>query len=133
MAAANRTIRLTAFILVIAVAVTAVVLLSRSRDRQALSPEDDKFANVFIDMALAREMAGNDPDSLDILYGDIFEQYDVDSTWLLEYIAGISSDADKQKVVWDVIVEKLDSLKRNPVPDSLPDQNPSSSTNADSI
>jgi len=133
MATANRTIRLTVFILVIAIAVIAVVLLSRSRDRQALSPADDKFANVFIDMALAREMVGNDPDSLDILYGDIFEQYGVDSTWLLEYIAGISSDAEKQKVVWDVIVEKLDSLKRNPESDSLSGQNPSSSTNADSI
>ena len=131
--AANRAIRITVFILIIAVAVTAVVLLSRTRDRQLLSPEDDKFANVFIDMALAREMAGNDPDSLDILYGEIFKQYDVDSTWLLNYIAGISSDAEKQKVIWDVIVEKLDSLKRNPETDSLPDQNPSSSTNADSI
>jgi len=131
--AAKRAIRITVFILIIAAAVTAVVLLSRTRDSQVLSPEDDKFANVFIDMALAREMAGNDPDSLDILYGGIFEQYDVDSTWLLEYITGISNDAEKQKVIWDVIVEKLDSLKRNPETDSLPDQNPSSSTNADSI
>jgi hypothetical protein len=132
MAAANRAIKLTVLILIIAAAVTAI-LLTRSRDGQTLSPEDDKFANVFIDMALAREMAGNCPDSIDILYDHIFEQYDVDSTWLLNYIAGISSDAEKQKVIWDVIVEKLDSLKRNPETDSLPDQNQSSSTNADSI
>jgi hypothetical protein len=69
-------------------------------------------------MALAREMAGNDLDSLNVLYTNIFGQYDIDSLWLLDYISKISPDAEKHKQVWDVIIEKLDSLKRHPEPDS---------------
>jgi len=69
-------------------------------------------------MALAREMAGNNPDSLNVLYTNIFEQHGVDSLWLFGYISNIPHDAEKHKLIWDMIIEKLDSLKRDPEPDS---------------
>jgi hypothetical protein len=96
----------------------AAVLFTRSSGTKSLSAEDYKFTDVFIEMALAREMAGNDLDSLDVLYANIFEQHDIDSLWLLDYISNISLDAEKHKLVWDAITEKLDSLKRNPDADS---------------
>lgn len=95
----------------------AAVLFTRSTDTKGLSVEDYKFADVFVEMALAREMAGNDLDSLNTLYTNIFEQFDMDSLWLLGYISNISLDAEKHKLVWDAIIEKLDSLKRNSEPD----------------
>ena len=90
----------------------------RSPKIKGLSPDDNKFTDVFIEMALAREMAGNDLDSLNVLYTNIFEQYNIDSLWLLDYISNISYDTEKHKLIWDTIIEKLDSLKRNPGPDS---------------
>lgn len=116
---ANRVRKISAAILVFAIAGAAAVLLTRSPDPGDLSPDDHKFAVVFVEMALAREMIGNDLDSLRILYDNIFEQNGVDSLWLLNYITNISNDAEKHKLVWDVIVEKLDSLKNAADPDSL--------------
>ncbi|UCC78971.1 MAG: hypothetical protein JSW64_11930 [Candidatus Zixiibacteriota bacterium] len=105
-------------VLIISIIGIAAILLTRSAGRKGLSAEDDRFADVFIEMALAREMAGNDLDSLDILYSGIFERYDVDSIWLYDYISTISYDAERHKQIWDVIIERLDSLKRNPETDS---------------
>ena len=70
------------------------------------------------DTTLAREMAGNDPDSLESLYRDIYENHNVDSTWISNYISEISYDVDKHKQIWDLILVKLDSLRKNPEPDS---------------
>lgn len=105
-------------ILILVIIGIAAILLTRSSGRKGLSSEDYRFADVFMEMALAREMAGNDLDSLDVLYNQIFERYDVDSVWLNDYISSISYDADRHKQVWDAIIAKLDSLKRNPEPDS---------------
>jgi hypothetical protein len=118
---ANRVRKISAVILALAIAGTAAVLLTRSPDVENFSDEDDKFTAVFVEMALAREMAGNDLDSLRILYDDIFERNDVDSLWLLNYITNISNDTEKHKIIWDVIVEKLDSLKNAADPDSTTD------------
>lgn len=109
---------ITLAVLILAIIGIAAILLTRSSTRKGLSAEDYRFADVFMEMALAREMAGNDLDSLDVLYNEIFERYDVDSVWLNDYISSISYNADRHKKVWDVIIAKLDSLKRNPEPDS---------------
>ena len=53
-------------------------------------------------MALAREMAGSNLDSLNVLYTNIFEQYDVDSLWLLGYISNIPHDAEKHKFLNEI-------------------------------
>jgi len=113
--------KIIALILVLAIAGAAAVLLTRSPDTEQLSPRDDRFTNVFVDMALAREMAGNDLDSLRILYGDIFDQYDVDSLWLYDYITEISGNTEKHKLIWDVIVEKLDSINNTVDQDTTTD------------
>ncbi len=105
-------------VLILIVVGTAAILFTRSPDTKGLSGEDYKFTDVFIEMALAREMAGNDLDSLSVLYANIFERNDIDSLWLLGYISNISLDTERHKSVWDVIIEKLDSLKRNSEPDS---------------
>ncbi len=109
---------ISAAILVLLIIGIAAIMMTRSAGRKGLSAEDHKFADVFMEMALAREMAGNDLDSLNVLYSGIFERYDVDSVWLYDYISTISYDAEKHKRIWDVIIAKLDSLKRNPEPDS---------------
>lgn len=131
--AANRARKILAAILIVAVAGSAVVFLTGSPDKEKFTREDDKFASVFVQMAVAREMAGNDRDSLKILYENIFRQYAVDSLWLVDYLSSLSDNTEKHKMIWDVIVEKLDSLNSNPERNSETDQKSSSTTNADSI
>jgi hypothetical protein len=118
---ANRVRKLSALILSLAIAGTAAVLLTRSPDAGSFSVEDEKFTVVFVEMALAREMVGNDLDSLRILYDEIFQRNEVDSLWILNYITDISNDTEKHKLIWDVIVEKLDSIKNSATPDSTTD------------
>lgn len=114
----NRVRKISALILVFAIAGTAAVLLMRSPDEDNFSIDDDRFTVVFVEMALAREMVGNDLDSLRILYDDIFRRNDVDSLWLLNYITNLSGDTEKHKLIWDIIVEKLDSIKDSAAADS---------------
>jgi hypothetical protein len=105
-------------VLMIAVIGTAAFLYTRSVDDKSFTERDNRFTDVFIEMALAREMVGDNPDSLDTLYSEIFKKYGVDSTWIFNYIASISDNAEKNKEIWDVILEKLDSLRKKPPPDS---------------
>ncbi|UCE65489.1 MAG: hypothetical protein JSU85_11540 [Candidatus Zixiibacteriota bacterium] len=114
----NRLKHISISILFLIIVGGAAILFTRSTDTKGLSAEDYKFTDVFVEMALAREMAGNDLDSLNVLYTNIFEQNNIDSLWLLGYISNISLDVEKHKLIWDVIIEKLDSLKRNPDADS---------------
>ena len=105
-------------IIILAAAGTAALYLTRSHAHKGLSREDYRFADVFIEMAVAREMAGNNLDSLDVLYAGIFKRYDTDSLWLFDYISKMSYDSEKNKIIWDMIMEKLDSLKGIPDSDS---------------
>ncbi len=100
------------------IAVAAIVFSWRSKNVNSFSSEDDKFVTVYIEMALASEMAGNNLDSLNLFYERIFDSSSVDSSWMFDYVSKISYNTEKQKLIWDSIVEKLDSLRKNPAPDS---------------
>ena len=104
--------------IILVIAGTAVIFLTRSRDTNILSDQDNRFVKVYIEMALASEMAGNNLDSLNLFYERIFEGNEVDSVWMLDYVSKISYNTDKHKLIWGKIVEKLDSLRQNPGPDS---------------
>jgi hypothetical protein len=108
-----------AIILIIAAA--AIVFFWRSKNISSFSIEDDKFVTVYIEMAVASEMAGNNLDSLNLFYERIFNSNGVDSSWMFDYVSKISYDAEKHKLIWDSIVEKLDSLRKNSGPDSVAD------------
>ena len=110
------------FLIVFAAIAAILFIISGRRQADVLQPDDIKFAEVYAEMALARETAGDNPDYLDSLYSGIYERYDVDSSWLFDYASTVSYDAEKQKMIWDSIVEKLDSLKTTRDPDSSLDQ-----------
>ncbi len=104
--------------IILVIAGTAIIFLLRSRDTNILSEQDGRFVKVYIEMALASEMAGNNLDSLNLFYEGIFESNGVDSVWMLNYVSKISYNTEKHKIIWDKIVEKLDSLRQNPDPDT---------------
>ena len=117
-------------VLVAAAAGTAIILSTGSPQKNDLNENDKLFINLYIELALAREMAGNNQDSLKLKYDDIFETCGADSSWMFNYVTTISQNADKQVKIWDMILEKLDSLKTSEAADS--DYTSSSRIKADS-
>ena len=118
-------------VLVAAAAGTAIILSTGSPQNNDLNENDKLFINLYIELALAREMAGNNQDSLKMKYDDIFQTYGADSLWMFNYVTTISQNTDKQVKIWDMILEKLDSLKTSEDADS--DHTSSSRIKADSM
>jgi hypothetical protein len=129
--AVNRRWKLIILLIVLAAIAAAVYLMLHKKEAIPLQPDDIRFVEVFTEMALARQAAGDNYDYLDSLYSVIYKKYDVDSTWLFDYASKASNDAEKEKKIWDLIVGKIDSLKT--VADSGMNQQSESSSNADSI
>jgi hypothetical protein len=103
-----------ALLFIIAAIAGTIYFISSKKQAGILQPDDIEFADVYTDMALARESAGNNTVRLDSLYFEIYERHGIDSAWLINYANAVSYDAERQKKIWDYIVEKLDSLKTAP-------------------
>ena len=116
MGVSGRRILILILIVIAAVAVACYILFG-AKKTDILDAKDIKFIDVYSEMSVAREMAGDDTIYLDSIYSEIYKRYDVDFSWIVNYVAGVSGDAGKQKRIWDDIVARLDSLKS--LPDSL--------------
>lgn len=119
-------------VILAAIALAAYFFLHKRRS-SLLQPDDIKFVEVYTEMAVARQAAGDDFNYLDSLYSVVYKKYDVDSAWLFNYAAKTSNSARKEKEIWDLIVERLDSLRTALDSDSSLYQSSGSSSNADSI
>jgi hypothetical protein len=109
---------LTIIFLLVAITAIAVLQFQRSRRAGRLSADDERFVSTYTELAIAREMFIGDPDSLVSVYERIFLQNGTDSTWMLDHILIISDDTERQLLLWDRIVDRLDSFKRNQLPDT---------------
>ena len=98
-------------LIIIIAASAAGYFIYGTRKTDVLRSEDLKFVEIYTEMSVAREMAGRDSLLLDSLYSDIYDRYNIDSTWLLNYVSAVSGKAEKQKMIWDAVVARLDSLK----------------------
>ncbi len=105
--------------LIIIISGIAAISFVRSRTSKFPSPNDEKFIAAYIDLALTKEMVGHYPDSLTAAFDRIYRENGVDSTWIREYVKDLSKAGEKNKIIWGIIVEKLDSLKSNPAPDTI--------------
>ena len=109
---------LTIIVLLAAITAIAVIQFQRYRHTGRLSADDERFVSTYTELAVAREMFAGDPDSLASVYERIFLQNGTDSTWMLHHIESISHDTKRRLILWDRIVDRLDSLKRNHLPDT---------------
>ena len=109
---------LTIIVLLAAITAIAVLLFQRYQHTSRLSTDDERFVSTYTELAVAREMFTGDPDSLALVYERIFLQNDTDSVWMLHHIESISDDTKRRLMLWDIIVDRLDSLKRNHLPDT---------------
>jgi hypothetical protein len=109
--------RLLPIILLLAI-VTAIALLQLQRSRRAarLSVEDERFIATYTELAVAREIFSGNSDSLASVYQRIFLQNGTDSTWMLDHIRSMSDDTERKLLLWDRIVDRLDSLKKDSYP-----------------
>lgn len=107
-------------IIVISVFIAAIAVwqFQRYRHAERLSTDDDKFVSTYTELAVAREMFISDPDSLASAFERIFSQNGTDSNWIRQYIENISDDAKRRVILWDRIVDRLDSLRVDPMPDT---------------
>jgi len=106
-------VRRISIILVItaAAATTAAILFSRSLQSSQHLRDDGKFIKTYVELAVARQICGNNPDSLTILFDDIFKSNRADSAWMERYIKGIGKNPGRYEKIWQSIVDALDSLK----------------------
>lgn len=109
---------LTTIVLLAVVAAIAVLQFQRYRLNSRLSTDDERFVSTYTELAVARVMFTGDPDSLTSVYERIFLQNGTDSAWMLHHIESISDDTKRRLLLWDRIVDRLDSLKRNHLPDT---------------
>ncbi len=107
-------------IIVISVFIAAIAVwqFQRYRHAERLSTDDDKFVSTYTELAVAREMFTSDRDSLATAQERIFSQNGTDSNWIRQYIENISDNPKRRVILWDRIVERLDSLRVNPIPDT---------------
>ena len=108
-------------IIIILVAMTAIAALQYQRHRHTdrVSTDDEKFVSTYTELAVARETIAGNPDSLTSVYERIFSQNGTDSIWMLQHIQSISDDTGRRLLLWDKIVDRLDSLKTNAIPDKM--------------
>ena len=109
---------LTIIVLLATVIAIAFLQFQRYRHTTRLSADDERFVSTYTELAVARVMFTGDPDSLALVYERIFLQNETDSAWMLQHIESISDDTKRRLSLWDRIVERLDSLKKNHIPDS---------------
>ncbi|MEE8417241.1 MAG: hypothetical protein V3S06_01115 [candidate division Zixibacteria bacterium] len=107
-------------IIVISVFIAAIAVwqFQRYRHAERLSTDDDKFVSTYTELAVAREMFTSDRDSLATAQERIFSQNGTDSNWIRQYIENISDNPERRVILWDRIVDRLDSLRVNPIPDT---------------
>lgn len=111
-------------LLIIVIFLAAVVTVAalryagnlRSREMRI---DDHKFVRAYVDLSVARQLYEFNPDSLRAISDRIFRENDVDSAWMEQHLEKIKGDPDRFENTWKSIVETLDSLKKNPVPDSM--------------
>lgn len=108
-------------IIIILAAITAIAVLQYQRHRHidSVTTDDEKFVSTYMELAVARETFAGNPDSLTSVYERIFSQNGTDSIWMLQHIRSISDDTGRRLLLWGRIVDRLDSLKENPIPNKM--------------
>ncbi len=106
-------------------AITAIAVLQfqRYRHTDATSNDDEKFVSTYTELAVARELFSGDSDSLVLAQKRIFSQNGTDSSWMLQHIESISDDTGRQLLLWERIVDRLDSLNKKRAPDAISSSN----------
>lgn len=109
---------LTSIVILAAITAVAAFQFQRYRHTDRLSADDEKFVSTYTELAVAREMFTGDPDSLASVCKRIFSRNETDSTWMLKHIESFSDDTQRRLMLWDRIVDDLDSLWKNRTSDS---------------
>jgi hypothetical protein len=110
--------KLALFFLVILAGI-AVTIGARSRLLNYRKSQEKRFVSTYLAMSLAKERFIGNPDSLSIALRDVFDKYGTDSVWIADYGKGLSIDLKRGNRIWADITTKLDSLRKEPNPDSL--------------
>ena len=108
-----------ALILFVILAGIAVTMGARSRFLNYRKSQEKRFVSTYLAMSLAREKFIGNPDSLSIALRRVFDKYGTDSVWMADYGKKLSIDLKLGNHIWADITTKLDSLKKEPNPDSL--------------
>jgi hypothetical protein len=87
---------------------------ARSRLLISRREADNKFIATFVELSIARERFGGNPDSLNLAYHDIYLRNNTDSLWIADYAKKLSGQIEKTEEIWGRIVSKFDSLQKNP-------------------
>lgn len=99
------------FVSLAAIAAIAALYYSSNSSRFRKSSEDQKFARTYAELALAREIYGNNPDSLEAAFQRIFRSNGCDSTWMYNHLKKIADPRRYDDILKDV-TSYLDSLTK---------------------
>jgi len=94
-----------------AIIVIAALQYSAKKSAAQRSADDARFANTYVQLAVAGETYRNNPDSLEIALAGIFRANDCDSTWMYNHINSLVEDPQRYERIWNKIMAVLDSLE----------------------
>ena len=112
-AAAKPYLRLIIVVVLIAAGVLAI-WFARLRLLNLQQSAENRFVSAYVDLSIARERYGNNPDSLEAAFREIYLNDDIDSAWMAGYVKKLKGDIDKSERIWGKVTARLDSLQKKP-------------------